>query len=152
MNNYLTSELLPTHVSNWSVWIRSNWFFLQEQVSNEHSKVMNMSSIGRSVSSPGSIDSPTTQLSQGHSKSLCFTSVFLLFSFLQATQTLNFWTTAKAQFTTWTRTRQKRPKRQLDWNECILTRVTNAAPSEADPCQNTSQHHAPPTRWDIIKF
>lgn len=52
MNNYLTSDLLPTH----------------EQVTHEHSKVMNMSSIGRSVSSPGSIDSPTTQLSQGHSE------------------------------------------------------------------------------------
>ena len=42
---------------------------------------MNMSSIGRSVSSPGSIDSPTTQLSQGHSKSLGFASVCLLFRF-----------------------------------------------------------------------
>ena len=44
--------------------------FIQEP-QNEHAKLMNLSSIGRSVSSPGSVDSPTTQLSQPQGKYYC---------------------------------------------------------------------------------
>ena len=50
-------------------WLIAYDSFIQEP-QNEHAKLMNLSSIGRSVSSPGSVDSPTTQLSQPQSKYL----------------------------------------------------------------------------------
>lgn len=56
MANYIPNDLL-----------QSSHFSQEQQQQNEHAKLMNLSSLPRSVSSPGSIDSPT-QISQPHSE------------------------------------------------------------------------------------
>ena len=48
-----------------------NYYSFIQEPQNEHAKLMNLSSIGRSVSSSGSVDSPTPQLSQPQSEYYC---------------------------------------------------------------------------------